>query len=160
MKERIYLETSVIGAYFDERTDVVSAAQRFWTRRWWDEVRYEYELVISQAVIDELRHPDYQHSSEALTLIEGVSELVVNEEIREIVTLYIQHFIMPRNPLGDALHLAFASHYKCDYLLTWNCRHIANPNKFRHIRLVNTSLGLYVPTLCTPNQLLGGDFYD
>ena len=150
MKELVYLETSVIGAYYDERTDVVSAAQHFWTRRWWDDVRHKYELVISQAVTDELRHPDYPHSAEALKLIESVPELPIDVEIRDIVKLYIQHSVMPRNPVGDALHLAVASYHKCDYLLTWNCQHIANPNKFRHIRLLNTSPGLYVPTLCTP----------
>lgn len=160
MKERVYLETSVIGAYFDDRPDIVSTAQRFWTRCWWDEVRHEYELFISRAVIDELRHPDYPHSIEALELVEHIPELPIEEEIREIVKVYIQHYVMPKNPVGDALHLALASYHKCDYLLTWNCRHIANPNKFRPIRLWNTSLGLYVPTLCTPNQLLGGTFHD
>ena len=62
---------------------------------------------------------------------------------------------MPQNPVGDALHLALASYHKCDYLLTWNCKHLANPNKFQRIRLVNTSLGLYIPALVTPNQLIG-----
>ena len=62
---------------------------------------------------------------------------------------------MPQNPVGDALHLALASYHKCDYLLTWNCKHLANPNKFQRIRFVNTALGLYIPALVTPNQLVG-----
>lgn len=56
---------------------------------------------------------------------------------------------------GDALHLALASHHKCEFLVTWNCRHLANANKFGHIRRVNTLLGLYVPTLTTPLEMLG-----
>jgi len=160
MKKRVYLETSVIGAYFEERTDIVSTAQRFWTRRWWDEARQHYELVLSQAVIDELSHPDFPHSTESLKLIKNVPEVPIDSPVREIVTVYIQTHLMPRNPVGDALHLALASYHKCDYLLTWNCKHLANPNKFIQIRICNTSLGLYVPTLCTPNQLIGGDDSD
>jgi hypothetical protein len=62
---------------------------------------------------------------------------------------------MPKYPLGDALHLAIASYYKCDFLLTWNCRHLANANKFGHIRQVNVMLGLYVPLLVTSLELMG-----
>lgn len=64
---------------------------------------------------------------------------------------------MPANPAGDALHLAVASVQRCDFLVTWNCRHLANANKFGHIRRVNTLLGLYVPTLVTPLELLEDD---
>jgi hypothetical protein len=85
MRERVYLETSVIGAYFEERADIVSKAQRFWTRRWWDEVRHEYELVISQAVTDELRHPDFPHSQEARKLVEQIPEIPIEDAIRQIV---------------------------------------------------------------------------
>src|SRR5207244_12975766 len=55
-----------------------------------------------------------------------------------------------RSPAGDALHLALASYHKCDFLVTWNCRHLANANKFGHIRRVNALLGLFVPALVTP----------
>ncbi|OQX26273.1 MAG: hypothetical protein BWK80_11315 [Desulfobacteraceae bacterium IS3] len=119
----------------------------------------KYETVISRAVVDELAHPDYPHSQKALKLIENISEIPIEDEVRQIVRVYIQHRIMPKNPVGDALHLALASYHKCDFLLTWNCKNIANPNKFRQIRLCNNSLGLFVPTLTTPNQLIG-DYYD
>jgi len=59
MEERVYVETSVIGAYFDERTGVVSSVQRYWTRLWWDEVRSRYEVIISRAVIDECVSPGF-----------------------------------------------------------------------------------------------------
>ena len=64
---------------------------------------------------------------------------------------------MPKERLGDALHLALASYHKCDFLLTWNCRHIANANKFAHIRTINSRLGLFVPTLVTPMGLFEED---
>jgi hypothetical protein len=64
---------------------------------------------------------------------------------------------MPRNPLGDALHLALASYHRCHFLLTWNCTHLANANKFEHIRHINNLLGLSVPILTTPVELLNGE---
>jgi hypothetical protein len=75
--------------------------------------------------------------------------------VLEIVQAYIQHRIMPADPLGDALHLALASYHRCDFLVTWNCKHLANANKFGHIRRVNAVLGLYNPSLVTPLELLG-----
>jgi len=155
MRQRVYVETSVIGAYFDERTDPVSSAQRYWTRVWWDEMRGRYEVVISRAVLDELSYPEFPHSEGALGLIRDIARVPIEEEIRRIVRTYIQEQVMPANPVGDALHLALASYHKCDYLLTWNCKHIANPNKFRQIRMCNISMGLYVPFLVTPNQFIG-----
>ncbi len=85
MIEKVYIETSVIGAYFDDRTDVVSAAQKYWTRIWWDNMRNKYEIVVSQAVNDELSHPAYPHSEKALSLIDNISEVPINYEVRQIV---------------------------------------------------------------------------
>ena len=67
----------------------------------------------------------------------------------------ISHQLMPADPTGDALHLAIALTHKIDFLLTWNCRHLANANKFAHIRRVNGILGLFVPSLITPLELIG-----
>jgi hypothetical protein len=64
---------------------------------------------------------------------------------------------MPADPAGDALHLAMASHHKCDFLVTGNCQHLANANKFGHIRRINTMLGLFIPAIVTPLELLGAN---
>jgi len=82
--------------------------------------------------------------------------LAADETVLEIVEVYIARLVMPRDPAGDALHLALASHHRCDFLVTWSCQHLANANKFPHIRRVNTLLGLFVPTIITPAQLLHG----
>ena len=131
-------------------------ARRDWTREWWDEHRLAYEMVSSDAVVDELERGDHPVKEEALQLIEPIDLLPIDEEVAEIVEAYITHKVMPNEPVGDALHLALASYHKCDFLLTWNCRHLANANKFGHIRRINTVLGLFVPTLVTPLELLGG----
>jgi len=113
-------------------------------------------LVTSEAVLDELMRGDYPNQKKALLLINDTRLLEIDDPITEIVEAYVRHKLMPQNPLGDALHLALASYYKCDFLLTWNCQHLANANKFDHIGRVNTLLGLYVPKLVTPLELLGG----
>ena len=118
--------------------------------------RQDYSLVTSEAVLDEVARGDYPNKEEALLLINDVSLLEIDDPITEIVEAYVRHKLMPQNPLGDALHLALASYYKCDFLLTWNCKHLANANKFDHIGRVNMLLGLYVPKLVTPLELLGG----
>ena len=87
--------------------------------------------------------------------MEGFPLLDINEAIADTVANYIAHHVMPNDPAGDALHLAIASFHRCDFLLTWNCRHLANANKFGHIRQVNSLLGLYVPALVTPLEWLG-----
>lgn len=67
-----------------------------------------------------------------------------------IAQVYIDRRLMPRDPEGDALHLALASYHKADFLLTWNCKHLANASKFHHIRMVHFELGLAMPILATP----------
>ena len=156
MPLKVYVETSVIGAYFEERNDVVSAAQRHWSRLWWDEIRSEYDVVVSEGVINALANPNYPHSQDTVALVDDIQHVALVDEVYEIVNIYIAKKLMPRDIVGDALHLTLASYHKCDYLLTWNCKHLANPNKFQHIRIVNTTLGLYVPVITTPNQLVGG----
>lgn len=90
-----------------------------------------------------------------LDLVRDLPLVPIGPAVLEIVQTYINYKLMPADPGGDALHLALASYHKCDFLLTWNCRHLANANKFGHIRRVNTMLGLFVPALVTPLELLG-----
>lgn len=74
----------------------------------------------------------------------------------DIVATYVEHQLMPARFGGDALHLAYASYYRMDFLMTWNCEHLANGNKKDHIRVINTRLGLYVPEIITPLELMSG----
>ena len=110
-------------------------------------------------MLGELQSDSYpaQKQVQCLALMESLSLVAIEPEVVEIVEVYIKHKLMPSDPAGDALHLALASYHKCDFLLTWNCRHLANANKFGHIRRINTLLGLYVPDLLTPLELLGAE---
>lgn len=132
-------------------------ARRGWTRRWWDQARLRDETVTSEAVLEELASGDYATRQECLNLVSSLPLLAIGPAVAETVEAYMAHRLMPRDPGGDALHLALASHYRCDFLVTWNCRHLANANKFDHIRRVNGILGLFVPALVTPLELLGDE---
>lgn len=155
IKPIVYIETTIPSFYVETRSEPDMIARRQWTREWWDNYRSLYDVVTSEAVLDELEHGDYLNKADALAFVEPIPLLSIEPEIGEIIDAYIRHQVMPRDPVGDALHLAIASYHKCDFLLTWNCNHLANANKFRHIQRVNTLLGLYVPALVTPLELLG-----
>ena len=117
LRPKVYVESSVISAYFDERVDVISVAQRHWSQVWWNYIRPDYDVVISAAVTAELSHSNYLHSHDTLDLIADIPHVTVADEVRDIVNVYIARNLMPQNPLGDALHLALASYHKCDYLI-------------------------------------------
>ena len=154
-RPRVYVETTVPSFYHEVRTEPHIVARREWTREWWGGAAERYELLISAAVLDEISEGISERISARLELVRALPILPVEAPIVEIVQAYINHKVMPADPAGDALHLALASYHKCDFLVTWNCRHLANANKFGHIRRVNTLLGLFVPALVTPLELLG-----
>jgi len=157
MVESVYIETSIFSFYHERRTSPAVIAMRDWTRQWWDGHRQRYEVATSTAVLAELDTGSLPHRDDALAMALGLPAIPVEDEIREIVEVYIEHRVMPNDPVGDALHLPLASFHKLDYLLTWNCEHLANANKFGHIRRINTLLGLHVPMLVTPLELMGGE---
>lgn len=95
-----------------------------------------------------------------IELLNGVELLDITEEVEDIVQVYIRRLVMPKDPAGDALHLAIASFHRVDVLLTWNCRHLANPNRMERIRSINDELGLPMPILTTPVNSLSGDESD
>ena len=154
MKKVVYIETTIPSFYQEVRTEPEMIARRNWTREWWNNQREHYQLVTSIAVIEELERGDYPNKEKILNLVADIPLLSINTEIHDIVETYIKRKLMPADILGDALHLAIASFHGCDFLLTWNCKHLANANKFSHIRRLNTLLGLYVPALITPVELL------
>lgn len=149
---RAYVETSIPSFFFEARSEPEMVARRMWTRQWWGMARTNTELVTSLAVIDELSRGEFDSRLDCLGLVEDLPVLAAEPAIFEIVEAYIQHRVMPADPLGDALHLAFASYHRCEFLVTWNCTHLANANKFGHIRRVNSILGLFSPSLVTPSN--------
>jgi len=163
MKKRVYIETSVPSFYCEIRQEPEMIAKRNWTRHWWDNESHHYEMVTSIGVLEELERGNYLQKEKVIELISRVPLVSEADQIEEIIEAYVEHHVMPSDPKGDALHLAMASYHHCHFLLTWNCQHLANPNKFEHIRFVNSDLGLFTPILTTPFALSyfeGGYLHD
>lgn len=157
MKAKVYIETT-IPSYLVGRPsrDLLVAAHQRITRDWWQGRRAEFDLYVSELVLQEVRAGDTDLATQRLELLEGVPLLVASEEILRLAEDLIKEGPIPPKAAGDAAHIAFATVYGCEYLLTWNCRHIANAELHRGIRRVVEQCGYEVPGLCTPEELMGG----
>lgn len=153
-KPKAYIETTVPNFYYDIRTSEAVVTRRAWTREWWASADQDYDLVTSEEVLLELTAGTSHLVPLRLELLRLMEVLPVTPDVKAIAQTYAQHKLMPASPGGDAVHLALASKFNCDLIVTWNCRHLANPNKLTHVRQINRLLGLPVPNLVTPLELL------
>jgi predicted nucleic acid-binding protein len=150
-KKSAYIETTVFSFYHDERPSC--AYQRTVTREWWATQSARYRLATSYLSVAEVSNPVYPGWEQVRALALSVPMLADAPELKGIVRVYLDNRLMPQDDAGDALHLAIASFHRVDYLVTWNCRHLANANKFEHVRSINMRLGLLTPAIVTPAQL-------
>lgn len=151
MKEKVYLDSTVPSYYFDERDSLKTFTEV--TKKWWSEMSGYYDLYISDAVLQELNNGSYPRKDEIIRLVSTIPLLPPVSDLEQIIEFYIANYVMPRSLVGDALHLAYASYFDIQYLLTWNCNHLANANKRKHIRVINARLGLSTPEIVTPLEL-------
>ena len=154
MSKLIYIETTIPSFYHENRPKPELVAMRNWTRDWWQQAAAHNQFVISDAVLAELDLTPEPKRTDCIALTASLPILEDLPEIDETVEFYIRHKLMPANLVGDARHLALAAWHACDILATWNCRHIANPNKLEHLHHIHDILGLHTPILATPFQLL------
>ncbi|MCR9295922.1 MAG: type II toxin-antitoxin system VapC family toxin [bacterium] len=156
--DTVYIETSVVS-YLRQRPSpqVVMAAHQLLTHKWWDTERTNYELVVSQYVIDEASAGDPTLAAERLQSLDGIPLLPDAPEITQIAKEIISRAILPAKAQVDALHIATVAHHRIQYLLTWNCKHIANAKILPRIHQVLTDAGVPIPVICTPEELLGDD---
>lgn len=151
MKKSVYLDSTIPSYLFDERESIKIHIDA--TKKWWEQEKDNFEIWTSEETINELAEGDYPKKENILVFISKISVLPPHNEILQIAQVYLDNYLMPQVLKGDVLHLAYASHYKIDFLLTWNGNHLANANKRQHIRLVNTSLNLATPEITTPLEL-------
>jgi predicted nucleic acid-binding protein len=156
--ETVYIETSIVS-YLRQRpsSQVVMAARQLLTNKWWDTKRTSYELVVSQYVLDEASAGDPTLATERLEALAGIPLLPNAPEIIRIANEIMTRAILPPKAQVDALHIATVAHHRIQYLLTWNCKHIANAQILPRIHQVLTDCGVPIPVICTPEELLGND---
>jgi hypothetical protein len=158
---KFYVETTIPSFYHDTRASLEVRSRRRWTRLWWDAPRSVGTILLTgYAVIAELDLTPGPKRRAALAFAKRLPVLEDSEPAQEIIQFYSLHRLMPADVFGDATHRALATLHKCDYLVTWNCKHLANPNKLDHIVRVNGMLGLATPKIVTPLQLLESDEND
>lgn len=150
MKQSLYLETSVIGAYLDNGEPF----RRDLTIRWWEHELPEYRAVVSMLVQRELERVPEPHRTGYLNLVRPLEQVELAEEATILAEGYITRGIFHRKYIADALHVALASFHKIDYLVTWNFGHLANVRRQARIRLFNTAVGFFVPMIVTPEFLV------
>lgn len=155
VKRKVYVETSVIS-YLTARPSktILGAAHQQITAAWWEQ-RFKYELLISESVLTECGAGDPDAAQSRLAVVANLPLLIITENSLQIAEALLERDIIPPKAAEDALHIAVATVYGVDYLLTWNCRHIANPEIQRNIAAYLEQVGLCLPFICTPEELLG-----
>lgn len=156
--DTVYVETSIVS-YLRQRpsSQVVMAARQLLTHEWWNNERSKYELVVSQYVIDEASAGDPTLAAERLESLDGIPLLPLAPEIARIADEIMNRAILPPTARTDALHIAIVAHHRIQYLLTWNCRHIANAIILPRIHKLLNDLSMPIPIICTPEEMMADD---
>ena len=156
VKKHIYIETTILS-YLTSRPsrDLIQAARQQITRDWWEDRRADFDLCISQFVVDEAGDGDEEAARRRLSLLEGLPLLETNDWCVELAQALIHERILPRKAATDAYHIAVATVHEMAVLLTWNCAHLANAEILGDIARLVRSKGYEPPVICTPEELMG-----
>ena len=154
--DRVYVETSVIS-YLTSRPsrDIVVAGHQQVTREWWETHAERFEVVASQLVLQEAGTGDPEAAHRRLEILDQVEMLPTTHEAEALAITLVQENVLPAAAADDALHLAIAVTNGVEYLLTWNCRHLANAALRRDIDEICLSRGYQTVVVCTPEELGG-----
>jgi len=151
----VYIETSIISFLRENPAAAPDSVQRQWmTRRWWSLHRRRYQLVSSQYVLDEANVGSPALAAERLEYLAEIPLVPLGDRIDELAAEIVSRAILPADAIVDALHIACAAVNRVDYLLTWNCTHIANPMILPRIFRALDDFELPFPVICTPKDML------
>ena len=156
MIDKIYIETSIVShATARPSRDVTVAGLQQQARDWWANERHKFELVTSQLTLDESADGDPAAAADRLKLLHGLPLVDINSDVEALAERLIQAHTMPEKAAADAIHVAAAALGGVDYLLTLNCRHIANAHELPRIYDLLDKEGLGKLLICTPAEFLG-----
>ena len=156
MRPKLYIETSVIS-YLVARPskDLLMAAHQQVTQDWWNQRRAQFDVYVSSLVIQEASQGDAQAAASRLNTLQDIPLLELRNEARDLAEQFIRYKALPKKANEDSLHIAIATIYGLDYLLTWNCKHIANAEIQKRIAKISVEQGYDMPIICTPLELMG-----
>jgi hypothetical protein len=157
MSETVYIETSILG-YLTARStkNLILAANTELTKDWWEFRRNAFILYTSEAVLDEAAQGDAAMAIQRLDILRDLPLLALNQDVQGLAAQFLTRSSLPPKAKVDAIHIAAATVHGMDYLLTWNCKHIANAQTQGKLAQISLDFGYVLPVLCTPNELMGG----
>ena len=159
MIQSVFIETTIPSYYVAKRSrDIVQAARQELTIEWWDKHRSRYEVLSSQIVLDEAARGDSAMAKKRLHMLAKVPLLVITDAVVRIAEELIKDGVVPERAGDDSFHIACAGVHGVDFLLTWNCKHIANPHNRHRIRGCFARHGVKMPVICTPEEFIGDDY--
>ena len=158
MKPRIYVETSVIS-YLTSRPsrDLIVAAHQEITREWWAVRREAFSIAVSTLVADEASRGDPDAAGARLAALSGIESMIIAPDAVTLAQALVVRGALPKKALADALHVALAALWRADYLLTWNCTHIANGETLPLVESSLRALGHTPPRILTPLEMMGAN---
>jgi hypothetical protein len=156
MKASVYIETSIVS-YLTSRPsrDLIVAGHQQLTHEWWEAPRQEFDCYVSEVVLREVAQGDAAEARKRLTMVRGLPVLRLTEPAEELANTILESRTMPAKAEGDALHVAVAAVSQMDFLLTWNCAHLANAQVQGRVAELCRAAGLAFPVICTPEELMG-----
>jgi hypothetical protein len=156
MKPKVYIETTIVS-YLTARPsrDLIIAAHQQLTQEWWDDRRVHFDLYVSQVVVQESGAGDTLMAEKRLEVLEKIPLLDLRQEAVALARGLVEKGPLPEKAAVDALHIAVATVHGMDYLLTWNCKHIANAEMQTAVAAICRTAGYEPPVICTPEELLG-----
>jgi predicted nucleic acid-binding protein len=156
VKSRVYLETT-IPSYLTSRPsrDLIVAGHQQITREWWEKRGDTFQIYLSQLVIDEVSAGDPAAARERLEALRDLPLLDITPEVTMLSSGILATGKIPRKAAADAAHIAIAAVHGMDFLVTWNCVHIANATNARALAMICKEYGFDCPVICTPEELMG-----
>jgi hypothetical protein len=153
-KQRLYLETT-IPSYLTSRPsrDLIIAGHQQITKEWWENRKGGFQIYISQLVIDEARAGDPGAALERMRVIKDFPMLDITPEVGLLASGILDSGVLPPKAATDAAHIAIAAVHGLDFLLTWNCVHIANAVIAKAVAKTCRKHGFECPVICTPEEL-------
>ncbi len=152
--ETVYIETTIVSYLVaNPSRDPILAAHQQLTRRWWQDERQRYQCVTSREVLREASLGDAEMSRRRGAALAGLAILAVDDSARGLARAILAGQLLPPAAMSDAIHVVVASQQRVDILLTWNCRHLANPHLLGRLRTFLAGHALVLPEICTPIEL-------
>ena len=158
MPQRVYLETT-IPSYLTAwpSRDLIIAAHQQVTKEWWRARRDQFEICMSQFVLDEASAGDADAAQERLAILEPLPLLDISDAVLELASAILSSGVIPPKAARDAAHIAISAVHGIDFLLTWNCAHIANAQIVKRVQTICSQHGFPCPLICTPEELMGNE---